>query len=213
MSPRHDVTVSEKIRVLHLLAVDDYTIKDAANEAGVSYEQAADIAKHHGYPEPGRMLWAIDRLQAIADGSPVVMATPHPPIEEEQASERPAVTPQQRTGSDDLLHRASKSDRARTRNLAEKVKALLTDLSERLDAETQEREAEAAERAQKAAAEKRIKELQAEIQRLRSSTGARVVAEPAVTGGATCPDCGRVCANGTGLSAHRRNAHREAVAS
>lgn len=114
-------------------------IGDVAMKHGLTYDRARDLVADHGYPDPAAMRTAA----AILNSKPPALST--------VTAEPDAV--------EQLLRKAEKSTKQRTRKMAEKARILLAELNQAVTAE--EREA----KARKAAEEERAW-LQAEVDKL-----------------------------------------------
>jgi hypothetical protein len=176
-------TPQQKVVMLkHLVAGRDLDF--IADITGLSRDDVLDIVSTHGYPNKDRMGWAIDALTKNLDkiperaptsiGKPRVLLTdvPRPgPTVVAVATVRhlPPATA-------DLLHRGKTSEHSRTRNLATKIHALLTDLGERLSEEQQATEAKAKAAKESALVASRIAELEAELAKLKGKPAKQVKA-------------------------------------
>lgn len=125
-------------------------IGNVAMKHGLTVDELRDIATRYGYPERDKMLWALDEMN-----KPRLVARTSPDPKE--------------TIIDRLLDRADKSAKARTRKLAERTRALLTELQQIVDEETAAAAAAEAEAKRKA-------ELQAEVDRLEAELAAKKAA-------------------------------------
>ena len=223
------VHATDKRQLLHLMAVDCYTLQTAAEEMRLPYDVALDVASHHGYPNVDRMLRAIDALQSIIDQEGVVIPTPAPPPvtrhvttppkEEVMATPEPDVGKEedepQFDGMDEdlevvpvLLLEARKSDRKRVVNTAARVQTDIDWLREQVIADRSERRnAEEIERLERRLAALRGKPY---VDGKERSRGASVI--PEVTCQQVAPPEFEGCpfpvtTSLQGLNTHRRRAH------
>lgn len=198
--------------------INDHDPAWVAQATGLPRADVEAIADVYDWPDKDRLRWAVDELSKTAGGAipvkrvpsgvvhrlptaapaPAKAAAPTAPVEAAPAAADTVA---------DLLARAAKSDKARTRNLAGKIDDLLDDLRARLDDEAKAREdAEKAKR-ERARRDAEIAELEKRIAELKKGRG----------GGARqdgqdhpCPQdgCDFVGTSAQSLGGHRRYHHR-----
>lgn len=123
---------------------------------------------------------------------------------------RPALAPRPpvaRSGIEQLLDAAARSGSKRTQALAQRILADVTDLYSRVKAERAAVAAETAAASARAVVNATLAKpaaLPVEDLTVKPERAASV-RKPSTP--KTCPQCGKVCASGTGLSAHTRTAH------
>jgi hypothetical protein len=126
-------------------------------------------------------------------------------------SEEPEVNDEQPAAIDDLVHDGKRSSSQRTVKLAEKVAALVDELTGRLAGEREEAAAAKEREAATAAARAEIAELEAKLAEakalLRGTPKAKPTPTAKQTGEYPCPDCPKVLTTPQGLGAHRAKAH------
>jgi flagellar biosynthesis GTPase FlhF len=218
------ITDNEKLTVLKLLA-GGRTAEFAAAAVNQDADTVTRLASNHGYPDREKLAWAADILErnltearraaAVTTRTTVPRPGPGP------ATPPPARPAQGNPVADttaNLIARGKKSEKVRTKRLAEKAETALADLTAALKAEQdarraaaakaaereQERATTAAERAQRKA---RIDALEREIRQLRAAEKAtkravaaaapigvdpKVVRAWAATAGVECGSHGRV---------------------
>lgn len=230
-----EVTNAQVITVLKHLA-NGRQPDFAATVTHLPQSAVERIAEDHGWPDMDKVRAGIfeltkaelDTPKAATASPPAVArpAAPTPPAGRpdlsiaQKAPTPPAATPDRpRTANSsaaELLHMATESDHARTRNLGTKISGLLADLSQRLNDEEAERLARAAAKAEETKRARRIAELEAELAQLK---GKKAPAPRAATasgekrtnvlprGEFPCTRCDRVLDTTQGRAAHERRAH------
>lgn len=231
-------TIEQKITVLKHLANGRDT-DWVSTVTKLPQDVVEELADDAGWPDPERLVSAIEALTkstsaipervdhsvrpTIAPGSaPTSTTAPRPDLS--VARHTPAPTPpvvntKPRIGTStaELLHLASESSKAGTRNLGKRISGLLADLTQRIHDETEEREAREAAAAEKAKNARRIAELEAELARLKgkpaprqSDTSDGTKRSYTLTKGEFPCDhdgCDRVLDTAQGKAAHQRRAH------
>lgn len=190
-------------------AIDGRADNFIAGATGLTPAQVLDVKAAHGYPDVGKMDWAVDVLTKQVEGStPKPAPSTSPRFTPTPTTQRPTVSrptmvehrePAQ--SANELIVAASKSPKKRTQALGVKIAGLLGDLTKALAAEddaAQERaKAVAADRKRK----QRIAELENELRKLKGQKPARPAAS------IPCPQCDRTFDTPQGMRAHERSAH------
>lgn len=155
-----------------------------SDATGLSSEVVRQVSQKHGYPDKDKLSWAADLLQKQLDDQ-AKAAIPN-------GTSRPRIAPVAVAGSGtptftptptvplataDLLARAEKSPKARTRNLGKRINDQLATLRELVDADDEARQAKQREAAAKAKARAEVKRLEAEL----AAAKARLNGKPAPT--------------------------------
>lgn len=225
------VTIAQTITVLKHLAAGrqpDF----AAQVTHLPQRVVEDIAEKYGWPDPDAVRKGIFDLTRTEQDTPAAPpSTPAPRPAAPVAQPRPdlSVATTARSGAHhappaeqrprdaaastaELLHMATESHKASTRNLGTKISGLLADLTQRLNDEETERLARIAAKREAQQKAKRIAELKAELAQLTGKTAkakeasrgtsstageptAKQIREWAADKGIECPAVGRVPAN------------------
>lgn len=189
------------------------------------------VAERYNWPDQEALRKAIFDLsrneQLTPSSAPTHMApaattsAPRPDLSVARTAPAPAPAAVERprtvsSSAAELLHMASESHLARTRNLGKKISGLLADLSQRLNDEEAEHLARVAAEQEKAKNAKRIAELEAELAKLKGrKPKTPKAADPdkpkrtniAPKGHYPCDTCDRVLDTPQGKAAHQRRAH------
>lgn len=127
-------------------------------------------------------------------------------------SEEPEVNDQQPASVEDVVREGKASSSQRTVKLAEKVAALVDELTGRLASEREDAAAAKAREEATASARAEIAQLEAKLAEAKALLRGTPKAKPANQGFEvhvpyTCPDCPKVLTTPQGLGAHRAKAH------
>jgi DNA repair exonuclease SbcCD ATPase subunit len=188
-----------------------------AADLGLSYDEVIDIASRHGYPEPDKMLWAIDHIQDSLDGKP---SSDAPAAQAPGPRPAPPAVPATTVDDDSLealLAAAAASDKKRTRNAGEKIADLVQQLRATVTAEVAEREAAAEQQAAAKESLERIAALEAELAKERAALGLAPTATKKTRsytlprGDFPCPLCDRHFDTEQGRRMHNTRTHRDAA--
>jgi hypothetical protein len=233
--PTTDITNAQVLTVLKHLA-NGRQPDFVAQVTHLPQSLVERIAEDHDWPDMDRIRKGIFNLTqaelatpqaAAASPAAARPAAATPPAAPQQRPDlsiahkpptpQPAPAPEEpRTASSsaaELLHMATESTHARTRNLGTKISSLLADLSQRLNDEEAEHVARLAAKAEQDKKAKRIAELEAELAHLK---GKKPAPTAKATGGRTytlvkgdfpCAHCDRVLDTAQGRAAHQRRAH------
>lgn len=187
-----------RVKILRALAASPHprmAIGSVAGHNGLTVDDVKSLIKDYGWPEPHDMARHVLELQGQTPPAPPRPAqpTPQPPAAQGNGTER-------------LLDAADKSSRARTRNLAAKIREHLKDLRELVILERREAEAADAAAAERARLKAEVDELEKQLAQKKAllkpstpkkttpkaSAGNRVIRDWAAAHGVACPSFGRI---------------------
>jgi hypothetical protein len=218
-----------KAAILRALAGSAHPKLEAPNLAHRFNMTVEDVkavaAAHGGIEQPTRLLKAAKVLEQ--DGQPVAQA-PVPDARRSggqvQTPPAPPTYPQRppEPGSlEQLLARADKSSKARTRNAAAKILGLVDGLRQVVEAEAAERRekarvaeerraAEAAAREERERARAEVEVLEKKLAKAKAKLRGKKTTKPGGGGSHPCPvtGCGRSFASKQGVATHRTRTHR-----
>lgn len=184
-------TTRLRIRILRALAASRFpreAIGAIAANNNLTAEDVKALVADYGFPDAAKMAEAA--LELVAGGKP----TPAPPVPVAAApapvqaprptvslAPTPAVMPATGDRTEALLTKAEKSDKARTRRLATKVREQLAELLGLVNSEEAERQATAAAAAEKARLRDEVEKLEAELAQKRAALKKSGGAAPATS--------------------------------
>lgn len=185
-----------RVKILRALAASAHprmAIGSVAGHNGLTVDDVKSLIKDYGWPEPHEMARHVLELQGQTPPAPrPARPTPQPPAAQGNGTER-------------LLDAADKSGRARTRNLAAKIREHLKDLREMVILERREAEAAAAAAAERARLKAEVDELEKQLAQKKAllkpsapkkspkaAAGNRVIRDWAAAQSVACPSFGRI---------------------
>lgn len=143
----------------------------AADATGLSVRLVRQVAEQYGAPDKTKLEWARDELEEKAAAAPARPATPRPgPVAVPE--------PERAGGVNEVLDLGRKSNKARTRQLTERIQGMLDDLQHRLAGETQEAEEKRRREAEKEKARAEVERLEKELAEAKARAAGRAPGKP-----------------------------------